>query len=136
MFGAKRYLLAWPVLTATLCCSASGTSAPSNTHSCVVATPSVLVNAGDTLRMKFTVPASSTADPKTEFILGVRTSAPPRQAGWGPEAHRADLWLRTPLHSGKRGGALKRTGKLSGYEPRHHPAKRRGEPAAGAPTVK
>jgi len=62
MFGAKRYLLAWPLLTATLWCSASGTSAPSNTHSCVVATPSVLVHAGDTLRMKFTVPASSTAD--------------------------------------------------------------------------
>jgi hypothetical protein len=62
MLGAKRHLLAWPLLTVTLSCSASGTAAPSNTQSCVVATTSVLVNAGDTLRMNFTVPASSTAD--------------------------------------------------------------------------
>jgi hypothetical protein len=62
MLGAKRHLLLWPLLTVALSCGASGTSAPSNARSCVVATTSVLVNAGDTLRMKFTVPASSTAD--------------------------------------------------------------------------
>jgi len=62
MLGANRHLLAWPLLTITLSCSGSGISGPSNPHSCVVATTSVLVKAGDTLRMKFTVPASSTAD--------------------------------------------------------------------------
>jgi len=62
MLGTKRHLLLWPLLTATLSCGASGISAPSNPRSCVVATTSVLVNAGDILRMKFTVPASSTAD--------------------------------------------------------------------------
>jgi hypothetical protein len=63
MLGAKRHLLGWPLLTATLSCSGSGISAPSNgTQSCVVTTTSVIVSAGDTLRMKFTVPASSTAD--------------------------------------------------------------------------
>jgi hypothetical protein len=50
------------LLTVTLSCGASGPSAPSNAQPCVVTTTSVLVNAGDTLRMKFTVPASSTAD--------------------------------------------------------------------------
>jgi hypothetical protein len=63
MVGAKRHFLASPLLAATLSCSGSGTSAPSNgTRSCVVTTTSVIVSAGDTLRMKFTVPASSTAD--------------------------------------------------------------------------
>jgi hypothetical protein len=62
MFGAKRHLLAWPLLTVTLSCSASGTPAPSTAQTCVVSTTNVLVNAGDTLRMRFTVPPSSTAD--------------------------------------------------------------------------
>jgi hypothetical protein len=62
MLGAKRHFLAWPLLAATLSCNASGPSAPSNPRTCLVATTSVLLNAGDTLRMKFTLPPSSTAD--------------------------------------------------------------------------
>src|SRR6478609_375070 len=63
MLSAKRHLLALPLLTATLSCSAPGAAAPSNAaQSCVVTSTGVLVSAGDTLRMKFAVPASSTAD--------------------------------------------------------------------------
>ena len=48
---------------AAVSCGGSGTAAPSSVEkSCSVSTASVLLNAGDILRMKFTVPASATAD--------------------------------------------------------------------------
>jgi hypothetical protein len=53
----------WPLLTAAVSCGGSGTSAPSTVaKSCIVSTTGVFPNAGDTVRMKFTVPASTTAD--------------------------------------------------------------------------
>jgi hypothetical protein len=60
---ANRHLLLLPILTATLSCSTSTSSAPSSVaKSCLVTTTSVVLNAGDTLRMKFTVPPNSGAD--------------------------------------------------------------------------
>ena len=63
MPSAKRHLFVWPLLTAAVACGGSGTAAPSNVpRTCVVSTTSVFLNAGDVLRMKFTMPASTTAD--------------------------------------------------------------------------
>ena len=60
---ANQHLLLLPILTATVSCSTSTTSAPSSVaKSCVVTTTSVALNVGDTLRMKFTVPPNSGAD--------------------------------------------------------------------------
>jgi hypothetical protein len=50
------------ILAGTLSCSTSSTSPSSAGKSCIVATTSVFVNAGDTLRMKFAVPPISGAD--------------------------------------------------------------------------
>ncbi len=62
MQRANRRLLL-PILAVTLSCGTSSTSAPSSVvKSCTVTTTSVLLNAGDTLRMSFTVPANSSAD--------------------------------------------------------------------------
>jgi hypothetical protein len=58
---AQRRLLL-PILAASLSCGTS-TSAPSDVvKSCTVTTVNVFVNAGDTLRLTFTVPPNSTAD--------------------------------------------------------------------------
>ena len=59
--ASTPYLLL-PILTAALSCGASTTSAPSSVKTCIVTTTSIFVNAGDTLRMKFTVPPNSDAD--------------------------------------------------------------------------
>jgi len=59
----NRHVLLLPILTATLSCGTSATSAPSSVaRSCIVTTASVVLNAGDTLRMRFTVPPNSGAD--------------------------------------------------------------------------
>src|SRR5262245_57998813 len=59
---APRYLL-FPILAAALSCGTSATSGPSIVgKTCTITTASVIVNAGDTLRMTFTVPANSGAD--------------------------------------------------------------------------
>jgi hypothetical protein len=59
----NRRLLFLPVLAAALTCGGPNTTNPSSvTTSCIVTTPSVLVNAGETLRLKFTVPQTSATD--------------------------------------------------------------------------
>src|SRR5262249_33434263 len=69
--NAHRYLL-FPVLAASLSCGTSTTSGPSSVvNTCTVTTTSVIANAGDTLRMNFTVPANSGADVLTYELDGL-----------------------------------------------------------------
>ncbi len=79
MLKFKRQWFIWALLT--LSCGTSGPSTPSSAaKSCVVTTTSVFLNAGDTLRMKFTVPASSTAD-----ILSYEVDYLPNPLASGPD---------------------------------------------------
>jgi len=76
---AQRCLL-FPILAAALSCGTSATSGPSIVgKTCTVTTASVILNAGDTLRMNFTVPANSGAD-----VLDYELDALPNPLVAGP----------------------------------------------------
>jgi len=79
--GSKtnRHLLSLPTIAVTVSCSTSPTAAPSTVpKSCVVTTTSVAVVAGDTLRMKFTVPPTTGADILTYELDGLPSPPVPR----------------------------------------------------------
>ncbi len=59
--ASRRHVLLF-VLAGTVSCGTPSPSAPSEFKTCTVTTVSVLVKAGDTLTMNFTVPAISDAD--------------------------------------------------------------------------
>lgn len=57
-----KHLWWMPIVAVTLSCSSGSSPSGPSSRTCTITTTSVLVNAGDTLRMKFSVPPHGDAD--------------------------------------------------------------------------